>query len=292
MEVLILLLTAGLAIGLGGLGGGGGSGGGAGGGDGAEGPPPTAEGDAAANTLVGTPLQDAIYGREGDDTITGLESGDYLDGNADNDSIDGGDGDDTIHGGAGNDILMGGDDQDSILGFAGQDTLEGGAGNDSMRGGLDADSLVGGTGNDSLEGGSGDDIVDGLLTDYTAFPTTDTDGADTLEGWGGADTIILGNGDQAYGEFATTIADGAGDTFIVGTWITGTPATIHDFDPAVDQIDYYRAGGETLAVNEVNNMGDVTFELTADGDVVLRIPVGSSGLTVTLGDINVVSPPP
>ncbi len=289
MEYLILLLGAGLALGLSGGGGGGGSGGG-GGGDAAAGPPATNEGDSGDNLLEGSALaDDAIYGRAGADTITGDAGNDYLDGGLGNDSIDGGDGADTLSGALGNDILNGGDGDDSILGFGGSDTIDGGLDDDIINGGDGADSISGGEGADSIEGGLGSDTISGILADPTTFPLTDTDGADTLEGWGGADTIILGNGDQGYGEFATISADGLGDTFVVGTWITTTPATVHDFDPAVDQIEYYNGGGETLAMNTLNVSGDITYQLTADGDVVLNLPVGTSGLVITLANVNEIT---
>jgi Ca2+-binding RTX toxin-like protein len=289
MELLILLLTAGLAIGLGGLGGGGS--GGDGGGDAAEGPPPTQEGDSGPNLLEGSPLaDDAIYGRAGADTITGDAGNDYLDGGLGDDLIDGGIGSDTISGALGNDDITGGPGNDSILGFGGADTISGGDDNDSIRGGDGPDSISGDLGSDSLEGGLGADTLSGILADPASFPTSDADGADTLEGWGGADTIILGNGDEGYGEFATTIADGAGDTFVVGTWISGPPATVHDFDPAVDRIEYYNAGGETLDIVEVDIAGEITYQLTADGDVVLLLPVGTSGNVVTLANVTEITP--
>lgn len=291
MELMILLLLGGLAIGLGGLGGGGGGGGSdGGGGTGAEGPPPTLEGDGGNNLLEGSPLaDDAIYGRGGSDTITGDAGNDYLDGGLGDDVIDGGLGDDTISGALGSDDLSGGPGNDSILGFGGADTISGGDGNDSIRGGDGPDSITGDAGNDSLEGGLGADTLSGILADPSSFPTTDTDGADTIEGWGGSDRIILGNGDQGYGEFRTTVADGLGDTFVVGTWIDTTPATINDFDPLVDQIEYYQAGSEVLTMTSTNIAGNVTYELRADGDIVLLIPVGTSGDVVTLANVTVVS---
>ena len=291
MELLILLLTAGLAIGLGGLGGGGGSSSGDGGGDAAEGPPPTQEGDSGPNLLEGSPLaDDVIFGRAGADTITGDAGNDVLDGGLGNDEIDGGIGADTISGALGDDDITGGPGDDSILGFGGADTISGGDDDDSIRGGDGPDSIAGDLGSDSLEGGLGADTVSGILSDPESFPTADTDGADTLEGWGGADTIILGNGDQAFGEFATTSADGGGDTFVVGTWISGPPATVNDFDTAVDRIEYYNAGGEVLGLNEIDIARDVTYQLTADGDIVLLLPVGTSGNEITFAHVTEITP--
>ena len=286
MELYILLLAAGLAIGLGGLGGGGGGGSSESGGDAAEGPPPTLEGDSGPNLLEGSPVaDDAIYGRAGSDTITGDVGNDYLDGGLGDDVIDGGFGDDTISGALGNDDIQGGPGNDSILGFGGADTISGGDGNDSIRGGDGPDNIGGDAGNDLLEGGLGADTISGILADPEDFPISDADGADTLEGWGGADRIILGNGDQGYGEFATTSADGAGDTFVVGSWITGPPATVHDFDPTVDRIEYYNAIGETLTIDNLDIGGEITYQLRADGDVVLNLPVGTSGAVITLANV-------
>ena len=290
MELLILLLTAGLAIGLGGLGGGGG-GSGDDGGDAAEGPPPTQEGDSGPNLLTGLPeLDDSIYGRAGSDTITGDVGNDYLDGGLGDDSIDGGIGNDTISGALGNDTLEGGPGEDSILGFGGADSISGGGGDDSIRGGDGPDSISGDLGADSIEGGLGMDTISGILADPDDFPTTDADGVDTLEGWGGADTIILGTGDQGYGEFATTEADGLGDTFVVGSWIGATPATVHDFDPTVDQIEYYNGGGETLEMISVIEGGETVFILTADDEPVLRLPVGASGTVITMASVTERTP--
>lgn len=285
MELLILMLTAGLAIGLGGLSGGGG-GSDDSGGDAAADPPATLEGDSGDNLLEGSPLaDDAIYGRAGSDTITGDVGNDFLDGGLGDDEIDGGLGDDTISGALGSDLLFGDGGNDSILGFGGADTISGGDNNDSIRGGDGPDSISGDLGSDSLEGGLGSDTLSGILSDPTGFPLSDADGADTLEGWGGADTIILGNGDVAYGEFATTEADGAGDTFVVGTWISTPPATVNDFDPAVDRIEYYNGGGEVLSITDVDMAGEVTFQLRADGDIVLLLPVGTSGDVITLANV-------
>ncbi|MGR3512382.1 MAG: calcium-binding protein [Paracoccaceae bacterium] len=286
MELLFLLLAGGLAIGLGGLGGGGGDSSSDGGGDAAAGPPPTQEGGSGPDLLEGSPvIDDAIFGRGGSDTITGDVGNDFLDGGLGDDVIDGGIGDDTISGALGSDDIQGGPGDDSILGFGGADTISGGDDNDSIRGGDGADVISGDAGNDSLEGGLGADTLSGILGDPDDFPTTDADGADTIEGWGGADTLILGNGDQGFGEFATTSADNAGDTFVVGSWITGPPATVNDFNPAVDRIEYFNAVDETLAITEVNIAGDVTYQLTADGDVVLQLPVGMSGTVITLDNV-------
>lgn len=57
-------------------------------------------------------------------------------------------GNDTLTGGSGNDFLFGGDGNDKLIGGGGNDTLNGGTG---------SDTLVGGAGNDTLTGGAGTD---------------------------------------------------------------------------------------------------------------------------------------
>src|SRR5262249_38838586 len=78
---------------------------------------------------------------DGDDTVSGASTADW---------ITGGLGDDTISGLAGDDILSGN---------FGADRLNGGAGNDVLYGGADNDVLDGGAGFDKLFGGAGEDIA-------------------------------------------------------------------------------------------------------------------------------------
>jgi Ca2+-binding RTX toxin-like protein len=75
-------------------------------------------GDGNANTIVGSPWNDEIWGMGGDD------------------KIDGGGGQDIIHGGAGDDKIRGGDCNDTMFGDAGDDLINGENGaNDSGFGG-------------------------------------------------------------------------------------------------------------------------------------------------------------
>lgn len=61
------------------------------------------------DTLSGSAAKSSvIYGRSGNDNLTGSSSHDYLDGGVGNDTISGGDGDDAIFAGAGNDEIHGG----------------------------------------------------------------------------------------------------------------------------------------------------------------------------------------
>ncbi|MEO1024984.1 MAG: hypothetical protein AAFX07_05455, partial [Pseudomonadota bacterium] len=153
--------------------------------------------------------------------------------------------------------------------------------------------LAGNNGEDSLEGGPGDDTLIGIVGDFNDVPDSSNDGADTLEGWEGADRIVLGSQDEAYGEFATTNADGAADTFIIGTWIDD-PATVHDFDPDVDRIELYHFDSTvpsplTPVITSISTGDGVTFQVAFDGATLLLLPMGTSGDMVTAANITVVN---
>ena len=107
-------------------------------------------------------------GTEGNDTLTGyatddvLDSGagnDYIYGRDGNDTLSGGEGDDTLVGEAGDDVLDGGVGNDYLYGKAGNDLLQGGEGDDVLYGGDNYDSRN--DGNDTLDGGVGNDWLSG-----------------------------------------------------------------------------------------------------------------------------------
>jgi len=98
------------------------------------------------------PIDNVIYGTEGDDILIGTSGNDLIFGVGGNNLIIGLGGDDILVGGTGNDIIEGGPGNDILIGGAGNNRLFGGAGNDI---------LCGGPGDDVLEGEAGDDILDG-----------------------------------------------------------------------------------------------------------------------------------
>ena len=156
-----------------------------------------------------------VYGRAGNDRLTGGIGSDLLDGGDGNDVIDGGGGGDLMGGGAGNDVfyvrsaldkIVEGDGlgYDTILAtvsytlvdlngyverLAASDAnlttalnLTGNAYSHLIQGNAGVNVLTGGTGNDSLFGYAGDDRLDG------------GQGADTLTGGIGNDTYVVDNG--------------------------------------------------------------------------------------------------
>ncbi len=175
-------------------------------------------GTGAANTLAfttdaGAGHHTAVYGFDGNDTISGTSTA--------NDTLYGGAGNDVIHGSSGftdaahhyteSDYYMGGDGGDSIVGgdgndhifgnlasstagaADGNDTIQAGIGNDYVNGNAGDDSINGGDGNDRLYGGAGNDIIGGGNgNDYMQG----NKGDDTLQGFTGDDTIHGGQGND------------------------------------------------------------------------------------------------
>ncbi|MFA7281815.1 MAG: DUF4214 domain-containing protein [Sterolibacterium sp.] len=100
--------------------------------------------NAGSRTVVGTDLADNMRGGNGAEALYARDGNDSIDGGAGNDTVDGGIGNDLLSGGSGNDALQGGWGADSLSGGAGQDTLNGGMGSDVLFGTLDGDTLMGG----------------------------------------------------------------------------------------------------------------------------------------------------
>src|SRR5437899_7800756 len=118
-------------------------------------------GDLNDQAVVKTNRAVQFFGEAGDDRLAG---------GSQRDVIDGGDGNDILTGGAGPDTMRGGPGDDQMFGNGGNDNLEGDDGNDVLDGGLGNDNEGGGPGNDSLREDNA------------------PNGADSLNGGGGADT--------------------------------------------------------------------------------------------------------
>jgi Ca2+-binding RTX toxin-like protein len=143
-----------------------------------------------------------IFGRGGNDTLTGAEGQDYLSGDAGNDRLDGGDGYDTLIGGTGNDTYVADSDDlvierpdggiDRIItasGYGLADDFEelelaSGAGDISGAGNARDNLLIGNEGSNYLGGNDGDDMLIG------------GDGNDRLIGDAGIDRFTGGSGDD------------------------------------------------------------------------------------------------
>jgi poly-gamma-glutamate synthesis protein (capsule biosynthesis protein) len=123
-------------------------------------------GSGGPDLLIGTPGDDVIVGRGGNDTIWGMGGRDLVCGGDGNDVVAGDGGDDFLDGGPGDDLVEGGIGADAVYGGDGDDFLDGGHGDDLVVSGGGADHLSGGPGDDSvwawndpanISGGSGSD---------------------------------------------------------------------------------------------------------------------------------------
>lgn len=141
--------------------------------------PPTLDGGAGNDQLIGSTFMDLLRGQTGNDTLSGGDGNDFLQGGtgddqllgeAGTDGLSGGSGNDTIFGGLGDDIAYGGTGDDSIRSGAGADTIFGGADSDDVDGGADTDQVVGGSGDGTADAG---DVVTGLAEEIDeAFQMT------------------------------------------------------------------------------------------------------------------------
>lgn len=130
------------------------------------------QGDISNNTMVGTDVEDAIFGLGGADTINGGFGSDFLFGGDDND---------TLIGGFGNDEMFGGDGGDFILGLFGNNYYDGGAGDDFLFAQDGNDTLNGGAGTrDLIKGGGGADEFVFLAGNETDIILDFTDDVDAL----------------------------------------------------------------------------------------------------------------
>lgn len=123
------------------------------------------------NTGINTPIQDYLYGGDGEDEVRGLGANDEIYGGSGSDVIYGGPGFDMMFAGAvrGRDrsknMLYGGDGPDDMSGDYGEDVLYGGDGNDSLAAAsynddLGADKLYCGAGTDEYMAGRLDYVSD------------------------------------------------------------------------------------------------------------------------------------
>lgn len=234
-----------------------------------------------ADSLAGADGEDWLLGGTGDDSLAGGAGADLIEGNEGHDSLFGGAGNDTLLGGMNRDLLHGGEGNDSAEGGAGADWLEGRRGDDALLGGLGNDTLMGGDGADTLFGGWGADVLSGVVARLNADGVWhDTDTADYLNGGGGADTIVAGNGDIVTG--------GQGfDDILVGDWMAGGEAArVLDFEPGTDQLLVVHDGPGPAEVSLVEVAGEGLQQVLLNGSVVAVL----SGLApATLADVVVLT---
>jgi Ca2+-binding RTX toxin-like protein len=183
--------------------------------------------------IVGTNLDQEIFGLGGSDAIWGNGGNDILHGGSGNDYLFAGINNSILYGDRGNDELYGDNGDDILEGGAGNDTLDGGNGNDTLNGGDGNDYLIAGTGNNTLYGDNGNDRLNGDWGNDTVNGGT---GNDTLEGGLGNDTLTGGLGT---------------DFFVFNTALSATTNkdTITDFNVVDDTIKLENAIMTKLGAN-------------------------------------------
>jgi Ca2+-binding RTX toxin-like protein len=254
--------------------------------------------------------------------FTGTAEDNILKGGAGIDKLNGADGNDQLFGNAGNDELNGGADDDLLDGGAGIDKLTGGAGNDTY--------VVDNTGDVITETGSDtDDVVKSsvsytlalgveqlILTGKAAINATGTadadaltgnDGANILDGLGGADTLRGGLGNDIYivddaGDDVSENADEGTDlvrssvSYVLGAElenlelagkgaINGTGNTLdnkltgNDGDNRLDG----GAGNDTLA----GGKGNDTYVVSSGSDKIVEVAGAQGGIDTVESDVTV-----
>ena len=159
---------------------------------------------------------DALFGDDGNDTITGGGGSDWLRGGDGNDVMNGAGGNDRLRGETGNDMLNGGDGIDRAdyrladgdvnvdlnLGIASDDghgTIDTLIAIENVRGGDFDDRITGNAGANVLEGREGTDVLTGAGGNDTLNGAEDADtfrfnsfgeGNDVIEDWNGAEDIL------------------------------------------------------------------------------------------------------
>ena len=253
----------------------------------------TIDGGIGNDYLNGGVGQDLIEGGFGKDTISGEAFGDMLGGGGQSDIITGGDGDDLVLGNNGNDTRDGNRDNDALYGGGGADLIAGGKGDDILDGSNPLDLVNSENGApldvsvefmDALAGARADYVenpnitLDELLTSprfdgVTPLKDAQLDGADTLYGGEGNDTLYVGGLDVAKGGMGN-------DLFIFDEVANGEAGTIVDFKVG-DRVEIMVPEGAADPVVEVRVEGEDAL-LVADNIVVGTFTGAATVLTVDM----------
>ncbi|MES2945221.1 MAG: calcium-binding protein, partial [Pseudomonadota bacterium] len=222
------------------------------------------------DTISGLQGNDKLYGEDGDDSVVGGDGNDSLSGGLDDDSVDGGNGDDSLSGGLGVDTLLGGLGYDRLFGGDGNDSLDGGSdyddlhgeqGDDTLKGGNGIDTLYGGDGNDNLNGGDGTDYLSG------------GNGDDSLDGGDGFDTFQGGDGNDK-------LLGGTDNDFLDG----GNGGDLLDGGAGIDILDG-GVGADTLTGGDGTDTFVISISsagVAAEADVITDFVVGDGGDQISL----------
>ena len=231
---------------------------------------------------------DNICGLGGNDTITGGPGNDTLDGGPGNDTLKGGAGDDTLKGGADNDMLYSGAGNDTLEGGAGDDELIVEGGNNMLDGGDDVDIAIylytGGVDANLAENKAQHLPSSSVSTNRFAGPGGGNDMLMNIENVKGSHTadILTGNGEDNLLkglDGADTIKGGAGNDTIIPN---------RPMPPALNAAGNGLAEGETEPMDGVDTIdgGDDVDTVSYEGEAATFNAEGTSvavrGLVIDL----------
>ena len=259
-----------------------------------------------------------VYGRKGDDEITGGAGRLTAYGGGGNDVIFGGRGDDRlfgngtdvigtevvtlpsqgtvtivttdvdlIDGGAGNDEISGGEEDDQLQGGAGDDRIHGDGGDDYVGGGDGNDALFGGDGDDVVSGDKGDDLVVGESEDGSGT------GRDFLQGGPGSDRLEGGpeNDELFGGSGSDDLRGGLGNDLLVGAVTTRDNPDFAALQPTPDTGTHFFDGGEgndlifgTAGIDTVNDLLGLNIVWTYESADVIDTGDGNDVVRSGAGD--------
>lgn len=175
---------------------------------------------------------DAIFGKVGNDLISGDDASDAL------------------FGGNGNDRLFGDEGEDLLFGERNADRLFGGDKSDTLQENIGRDTLIGGNYSDLLVGGEDDDRLIGVELNSNEPGINEQD---TLTGGLGADTFVLGNEAGIFYSDGNSFASGDADF-----------ARITDFNPQEDRILLFGFAEQYTLDFLPNNNGSIDAKLIYD----------------------------
>lgn len=230
---------------------------------------------------------EAVHGSFFEDQLTLADSGGYVFGRAGNDLLTGGSGDDNFIGGSGSDTIHGGAGFDN-LSYT-EDSFDGGLllptgvgvtvnlttgtatdnwgtidtfdGIEGVQGSALNDTVTGNELNNFIDGGKGDDIIAGL------------DGNDNLEGGLGNDTLLGGNGnDFLQGGDGSDVLDGGAGTGDTAGYFSSSIAVSVNLST-----NSHSGGAAGDSLLNIENINGSAFNDTLTGNAVSNFIDGGSG---------------